>query len=194
MLSHLARNADSIVNLLIWARTGVETPQYASLAAREQGVSDGAASPVAELRADIAASAAALTLQADRLADADWDAEVRGLRGHAHPAWYSLWRRLTEVEIHHVDLDAGYGPGDWPPEFAIQCLARVAADRAVAGCPAVALVSTADGRTYQIGPAGAVSDAEVSGEARQLLAWLTGRASGSGLASRPGPLPALPSW
>jgi maleylpyruvate isomerase len=30
VLTHLARNADSLRNLLIWARTGVETPQYAN--------------------------------------------------------------------------------------------------------------------------------------------------------------------
>ena len=28
VLAHLARNADSLRNLLIWARTGIETPQY----------------------------------------------------------------------------------------------------------------------------------------------------------------------
>ncbi len=28
VLTHIARNADSLRNLLIWARTGVETPQY----------------------------------------------------------------------------------------------------------------------------------------------------------------------
>src|SRR4029453_13661966 len=30
VLTHLARNADGAVNLLTWARTGVETPHYAS--------------------------------------------------------------------------------------------------------------------------------------------------------------------
>jgi hypothetical protein len=28
------------------------------------------------------------------------------MRGAAHPAWYTLWRRLSELEIHHVDLNA----------------------------------------------------------------------------------------
>lgn len=28
VLTHVARNADGLRNLLIWARTGVETPQY----------------------------------------------------------------------------------------------------------------------------------------------------------------------
>jgi maleylpyruvate isomerase len=29
-----------------------------------------------------------------------------------------LTRRLVEVELHHCDLDAGYGPADWPAGFA----------------------------------------------------------------------------
>ncbi len=30
VLTHIARNADGLGNLLVWARTGVETPQYPS--------------------------------------------------------------------------------------------------------------------------------------------------------------------
>ncbi|MEU8615746.1 maleylpyruvate isomerase N-terminal domain-containing protein, partial [Actinoplanes sp. NPDC048791] len=30
VLTHVARNADAYTNLLTWARTGVETPAYAS--------------------------------------------------------------------------------------------------------------------------------------------------------------------
>src|SRR3982751_334442 len=54
VLSHVARNADSCVNLLTWARTGVETPQYASAAHRAADVAAGAGRPVAEQLADIA--------------------------------------------------------------------------------------------------------------------------------------------
>ena len=38
VLTHLARNADGSGNLLTWARTGVETPQYLSLEHRAAGV------------------------------------------------------------------------------------------------------------------------------------------------------------
>jgi maleylpyruvate isomerase len=34
------------------------------------------------------------------------------------PAEEVLVRRLVELELHHVDLDIGYGPADWPPLFA----------------------------------------------------------------------------
>jgi maleylpyruvate isomerase len=195
VLTHLARNADSIANLLIWARTRTQTPQYASLEAREQGVTEGADRRAAELLADIEATAAALTGQSALLSAADWAYQVHGIRGPAHPAWYALWRRLMEVEIHHVDLAAGYEPADWPEDFAVQCLPRVAAGFAHPGAPAAVLHSAGDDRRYPIGPPGPVPGREISGESRQLLAWLTGRGNGLGLVSRPaGPLPELPAW
>src|SRR5262249_37791565 len=128
VLAHLARNADSLRNLLTWARTGIETPQYASLDARTEGIEAGAGRPAAELLADLDATAAEFDAEAGRLPDAAWDVPVHGLSGPDHPAWYSLWRRLTEVEFHHVDLAAGYLPADWPAEFAVYGLERVGAD------------------------------------------------------------------
>ena len=195
LLTHLARNADSIANLLIWARTRVETPQYASAAARENDVADGAGRSAADLLADLQTSVAALAAEIARVSGPDWGYPVAGLSGPAHPAWYSLWRRLTETEIHHVDLAADYAPGDWPEDFAVQCLARVAANFGRADAPAAVLRSTGDGREYPIGPPAAAPGPRISGGSRQLLAWLTGRSSGAGLTSQPaGPLPALPSW
>jgi hypothetical protein len=40
------------------------------------------------------------------------------------PAAELLTRRLVEVELHHCDLGAGYGPGDWPAVFADMELAE----------------------------------------------------------------------
>jgi maleylpyruvate isomerase len=195
LLTHVARNADSLRNLLIWARTGIETPQYASPAAREQGVTAGAGRPAADLLGDLTASAAAFAAEAASLADADWSAEVRGLRGPPHPAWRTLSRRLNEVEIHHVDLDAGYGPADWPQAFATQTLRQVAGDFAKPDCPAALLVSSDHDDTYRIGPAESQPAVEVSGPTRQLLAWLIGRSAGAGLTAEPaGPLPSVPAW
>ncbi len=78
ILAHLARNADSLRNLLSWARTGTETPQYASTSEREEGIEAGAGLPVAALLADLDASAAALDAEAGLLPDAAWAARVRG--------------------------------------------------------------------------------------------------------------------
>jgi maleylpyruvate isomerase len=37
------------------------------------------------------------------------------------------FRRWREVEVHHVDLDLGYGPADWPDAYVEEELARTVA-------------------------------------------------------------------
>lgn len=64
VLAHLARNADALRNLLIWARTGVVTPGYRSQQAREDDIEAGAGRPAAEQLADIARSAEAFAAEA----------------------------------------------------------------------------------------------------------------------------------
>ena len=56
VVAHLARNADALVNLLTWARTGVETPMYPSREVRNAGIAATAALPPAELRSDYVAA------------------------------------------------------------------------------------------------------------------------------------------
>jgi maleylpyruvate isomerase len=191
LLTHLARNADSLRNLLTWARTGVETPQYSSPGEREEGIERGAGRPAAELLADLAESAAALDEAAASLPAAAWSAQV----GWGHAGWYTLWRRLTEVEIHHVDLGLGYSPADWPVAFASYSLEQYAGDFIAARFPAVVLRSSDAPVVVRIGPQEDQPATTVTGPVRALLAWLTGRSAGDGLSAEPaGPLPVLPSF
>ncbi len=195
LLTHVARNADSLRNLLVWARTGVETPQYSHPGERAEGIAAGAGRSSAELLADLAASAAALDAEAARLPDTAWAAQVRGMNGDGHPAWYTLWRRLTEVEFHHVDLGVGYTTDDWPEPFATYGLPKVAAGFTGPDSPAVLLQSSDAPVVVQIGPTGEQPVVTVTGPVRPLLAWLAGRSSGAGLTAHPsGPLPTLPAW
>jgi maleylpyruvate isomerase len=195
LLTHIARNADSLRNLLIWARTGVETPQYRDLAEREAGIADGAGRPAAELLADLDASAAALDAEAGSLPPAAWPAQVQGMRRASHPAWYTLWRRLNEVEIHHVDLGTAYLPADWPADFASYCLRQVAGNFTGPDSPALALSCSDVPLDVRIGPAAAEPAATIGGSVRPMLAWLLGRGDGSELTADPaGPLPPLPPW
>jgi maleylpyruvate isomerase len=204
VLTHLARNADGLRNLLIWARTGVVTPQYPSRPARDDAIEAGAGRPASLLLADVRESAATFLAEAAGMPEHAWQATVHGLRGPGHPAWYTLMRRLSEVEIHHVDLAAGYQPADWPGWFVAERLGSVAADLSErAGGPDVLLESTGDahghGAECRIRPAAAsgsgTPEVRVFGPGWLLLAWLTGRSAGGGLAADPpGPLPALPAW
>ena len=116
VLTHIARNADGFRNLLAWARTGTETPMYPSEEARARSVEAGAGRSAAELAADLRASAAAFAAAAGDLPAAAWDAPVTR-RADTFPARGILTRRRSELEIHHVDLGAGYQPGDWPADF-----------------------------------------------------------------------------
>ena len=195
VLSHIARNADGLRNLLTWAQTGVETPQYASLTDRAEQIETGAPRPAAKIAADVSRSAEAFTAQARELTSEAWLAEVRASRGPAHPAWFTLHRRLFEVEIHHVDLAAGYQPADWPEFFVTGELYRVTGDLAVNPQTPVAILNdVSTGRQYLLRPDEA-SELEISGPGHGLLAWLLGRDSGTALSADPaGPLPTIPSY
>src|SRR5688500_6572348 len=67
VLTHIARNADSYVNLLTWARTGVETPMYPSLERRAEEIVAGAGRSLAEQIADLTASAARFAAAVDAM-------------------------------------------------------------------------------------------------------------------------------
>jgi maleylpyruvate isomerase len=119
ILTHVARNADAMRNLLAGVRAGRDRPGYASAEAREAGIEEGAGRPARELTADLADSAMALRTVARQLPDKLWQVPVRMLaEADPYPAAELLTRRLVEVELHHCDLGAGYGPGDWPAAFA----------------------------------------------------------------------------
>lgn len=68
VVAHVARNADALVNLMTWARTGVETPMYASADRRANEIEDGARQPVGELREDLLAADGRLAQEFMRLA------------------------------------------------------------------------------------------------------------------------------
>jgi maleylpyruvate isomerase len=198
VLSHIARNADGMVNLLSWARTGTETPMYASA---ESGVADveaGAGRPVADLAADVRGSAVRFAAEAAATPGDAWAVPVRALNGPPFPARQVLDRRLSEVEIHHVDLAAGYAPSDWPADFVADALPRVA-DSFTGRDDAPCCLVWPEGapRGYRIGPADPASPpVVVHGPPADLLAWLLGRDSGAGLrVSDPADgAPVLPAW
>ncbi|GAA3429267.1 maleylpyruvate isomerase family mycothiol-dependent enzyme [Streptosporangium sandarakinum] len=209
VLAHISRNADSHVNLLTWARTGVETPQYPDAETREAGIRAGAARPVKEQLADLEDSAARLAEAARAMPADGWRATVGGMRGPGHPAWYVLVRRLREVEIHHVDLGAGYRCADWPEAFVRRELydAMVSWPHGHGTVSEIVVEEVKDGDKHRQVWRGLGSGPVVQGDAWSLLGWLTGRASGTGLRIMPegtagnrpasvdvGPLPAPPPW
>ena len=117
VLAHLARGADAMRNLLVGVRSGQDRPAYVSAEARQADIAYGAGMQVKELMADLADSAMALRTVVRQLPDEGWRVTVRILDSASFPAAQLLTRRLVEVELHHCDLGAGYGPADWPAAF-----------------------------------------------------------------------------
>lgn len=188
VLAHIARNADSLVNLLLWARTGIETPQYASKFMRDADIEAGASRPLSEQADDIATAAQRFGGLAATAPAESWEVRVKFRNGREVPARRVVWSRLQEVEIHHVDLAAGYTPADWPMAFTTRLLHEVVGD--YANLEPSLRFRTPDGG----GALGRGEPADlVSGSSAAVLAWLIGRSDGADLEASQ-PLPKLPPW
>jgi maleylpyruvate isomerase len=200
VLTHLARNGDGFRNLLRWAGSGLHTPMYASDAARDGDIAAGAGRRAADLAADVRDSAAAFAEAAAQLPTSAWAALVER-RGDWFPARVILRMRLRELEIHHADLDAGYGPADWPADFVAEALPAVAGSFAGReDMPPCQLITDGWADALRIGPSADPGSAGpgpviVHGPPGSLLAWLTGRADGAGLrVTGAAALPVPPPW
>ncbi len=192
MLTHLARNAEGGTRLLKWARTGVPSYEYESVAARAAAIEQGADCPAAVLVADVHSSADGFFAAADGMPAQAWQRTVRWTTGHETDAALIVPIRLGEVLVHHVDLDIGYRPQDWPAAFVSDYL-----DRAVTGLRGhpelvIRMEATDTGRVHEAGvidPAAPV----IAGPEYALLAWLLGRSDGAELAREGnGRLPEVP--
>jgi len=124
VLTHIARNADSVVRHLEGAARDEVVDQYpGGKPARAAEIEAGAGRGAAEQIADVRTSAAAVERVASTLPAVAWGRLTRSVSGELQPMSVVLVGRIREVEIHHVDLGLGYGPGDWPTEFVEETLA-----------------------------------------------------------------------
>lgn len=203
VLTHVARNADAMVNLLTWARTGEPTPAYPDRAAREAGIAAAAGRTPDEIRADVIASSDRLADVARSLPASAWPARVRNAQGVEIPATAVPWARAREVWIHAVDLDVGASFKDLPIPMRRVLVADVVATLETRpGCPRVRLEEARTGQVREFGPGPATDDGTepgdlgtIRGKAPDLIAWLLGRPFGKGLRDAGGTLPPpLPVW
>ncbi|MFG3506963.1 maleylpyruvate isomerase family mycothiol-dependent enzyme [Streptomyces sp. NPDC047821] len=205
VLSHLARQAPALERLLEWARTGVETPQYTDRQARDAEIEAGARQPAEALVADVRRTAAHFRRTVEELPAPAWDATIRPFTGELCTPRRILVIRLRELELHHVDLDIGYGFHDIPATARDIVLDDVLGYYAgTDGTPRFTLRDRTGAELARFGtaPDVAVGDPApparphgpvVSGERADILAWLSGRASGDALETT-GRLPELPPW
>ncbi|WP_405863679.1 maleylpyruvate isomerase family mycothiol-dependent enzyme [Streptomyces sp. NBC_00005] len=196
VVAHVARNADALVNLLTWARTGVETPMYATTDQRASEIEEGAGRPVGELRAALLAADGRLAEELTTLPEECWDATVRTVRGREVPASEVAWMRVREVWVHAVDLNTETTFDDVSREVCAALVDDMAAtSRSRPEFPPVELRAEDGGRTWLLGTPGTADPVVVSGDTPSLTTYVTGRPV-------PGPLhpaggasvPKLPAW
>ena len=191
LVGHLARNADALVNLLDWARTGVETPMYPNPESRQDDIERSAEQPPAELRADLRNGIVRLDEAVRAMPEDAWQAEVRTNRGRPVPGAEVPWMRVREVWVHAVDLGGSATFADVPVDVGAALLtdAFFFAGRQPTA-PAVRLLATDVDLELRLGDPDA-EPADVRAPVRELLPWALGRHR-----SLPADVdwPALPAW
>lgn len=197
VLSHVARNADALMNLLHWARTGEETPAYVSREARAADIDAGAGRDPAAIREDVVATSDRLAQVVKAMPGGAWSARIRNAQGVEVPATEIAWLRAREMWIHSVDLDVGASFEDFPRPMLCELVGDVVtmlADRD--GVPGVRLVAADDPDKEWTIRDGTVT---VEGPVADLAAWVSGRERSRRLRARTAEgertsLPDLPAW
>ena len=171
--SHIARQADGMVRLTEWARSGQRQDMYASAEQRETDIAAGAGRTGLELQIDLDTSAGRLDQAFDTLDEAAWDRVVELRSGTKVPARMLPLARLLEVVVHHVDLDIGYEIDqieNTTAEWLLEWSAFRVRDKEE--FPRLDL-SSESGFTISLGNAG--EPTPVSGTSANLLGWVMGR-------------------
>jgi maleylpyruvate isomerase len=147
VLTHLARNADSIVRRVRAAAAGELVLQYeGGDEGRAAEIEAGAGRPVGEIVADLVQACDSLDAFFPEIGERVWSTEVlRGAGPRQVPVDQLPFGRWREVEIHLVDLGLGYEPEDWPPVLVERLLPEVLEDLP-SRAPSAALLAWALGR------------------------------------------------
>ena len=152
VITHVARNADALLNLVTWARTGEETPMYASREQRDADIEDGAGRPAAALVADVDETHQQLMAALRELPENAHTALIRyGAADASGGGAVIPVLRRSEVEIHHVDLDLEYTLAHLPEDFVERLLDQVSAEFSSRDdAPALVLVRTDDEHRWTV--------------------------------------------
>ncbi|MFK5633418.1 MULTISPECIES: maleylpyruvate isomerase family mycothiol-dependent enzyme [unclassified Ornithinimicrobium] len=188
VLTHLARNADALLNLVRWAVDGRERSPYSSDEARAAEIEAGASRERDEIVTDLEQTAHRFAAEAEALRGPAGDSQVRSRTGTPVTGAQVVAMRLLEVVFHHVDLDAGYGFDDADPVWVERTLRR-GIRQWEGGSLVPGLTVRPDGMDpLPVGGGGPV----VRGTPGQVLLWLA-RGVDDGLTSE-GALPTPPPW
>jgi maleylpyruvate isomerase len=169
LIAHVSLNAEALMNLATWARTGVETPMYSSPSQRDDDIERDAKLPVAELRDRVVETAVALDASLAGLTESQWAQPIKTRQGRAVTGEEIPWMRAREVMVHAADLGASVGFADLPPDFLASLIDDITAQRDGAG---LVLVATDQDRRWTVP---GEPSTEVHGTLAGLAAYLSGR-------------------
>lgn len=128
VLTHLARNAESMCVRIDGAVRGEMVEQYAGGArGREAAIAVGATRSREVIVEDLDAWCVELDARFASTPPEVWGRPVRTVSGGDHPVLLLPFRRWREVEVHLVDLGLGQSPQDWSQEFVDRALPSLVA-------------------------------------------------------------------
>ena len=196
VLTHVARNADAMVNLLDWARTGTPTPAYAAASSATP-----TSRPGRSARLPRSGRRRRLVGQAGRRgaghAGAGVDGAVTSPKGEPMPAAESCGGGRARSGSTPSTSTPGRPSPTCPARCSTSCSPTSRGpSRRRPDFPPLLLGPTDEPRTWAVGEGGVEAATEVRGPVAELAAWLVGRSKGRDLRTAEGkrPPPRLPDW
>lgn len=186
VIAHLASNGRALVKLIDWAASGEEQQLYASPDTRTQEISGLAALPREELMVKLRESIRFFAEQARRLGGELALSEVH-LHGKKIPVTAIVALRISEIVVHHHDLDTAWTIEEADPDSLLDALEAAVRTMRAKNAPGMTLV-TEERDEWIIGD-GAL---RIASDREGMLEWLARGHAGN--VEFDGPLPQLPTW
>jgi maleylpyruvate isomerase len=198
VVAHLALNAEALARMLhgVVADEDEDVPRtmYDSFDQRAHDIAELGEAQPSEIRERLMGATTTLADAIVAMPEDLWQNRVertpggRTMRASAVPGM-----RLRELEIHHVDLDAGYTRADWTLEFAEHMLDAMT--KRVRPDDPFEIRPVDSGRTWVLGDGEAAPALPVvTGPSADLAWWLTGRPPDNTLSCSRGELPPIEGW
>jgi maleylpyruvate isomerase len=191
VIAHLALNAEGLAGVLQSRIEGEPTTMYPSDEARASDIEDLVGGDRSELRERFMAGGTLLTDAVDHFPDEWWPESFERTPGGRVIRYAAIpGMRLREVEIHHVDLAAGFDPTGWSDAFAAHLITAMV--KRQPSDEGFRVLATDLARSWEVGDV--PDETTVSGPAGDLAWWLTGRSPAESLTCSTGELPPVKAW
>ncbi len=192
VVAHLALNAEGLARALHGVLGEEPAPMYDSDESRDSDIDDLATAHPNEIRDRLLGGTTVLHDAFAALPDDAWGERIDRTPGGRSMRVASLpSMRLRELEIHHVDLGAGYATSAWTPTFATLLIDAMTKR---AEPPERIEIRPLDvDRRWALGPDGP-DGLVITGPAAELGWWLTGRPAAPTLSCSRGELPEIEGW